>query len=222
MIKKAEISKTGTRGTRLKFLRTRALGLTHDEFAKLVGLGASTIRHAEKSHITDLSEKNAKKIVSALVDLNINLTLSWMLNGVGTAPVAYNPPGSEQIIQGQTSQEIQYYRHTHPNSITMTLDNNKLSPFFLRGDVVGGIKASSNFVQKNKTHIFIIVTKDNNKSINRIGDINPLTRSAYCFKSLLISSDAELITLNYQDIYVVSRLWRDINTDYTHTEQQAL
>lgn len=79
-----------TQGKRLKKIR-QALNLSGEEFGVKIGVSKQYVSNLE----ADRNVLNNEKLVSLLVDLNINL--NYLIGGIGDM---FNPPPFEQV-QGE-------------------------------------------------------------------------------------------------------------------------
>ncbi len=127
------------RGQNLKFLREKLL-MNPDEFAKLCGVGNSTIRQWEAGRGNGLSVAGAKKVISAAQGANVDCDIHWLLQGEGSPPTIRDFESANLDESSLLNKEIQDYLAKQPNSITHYIQNDDLSPIIAAGDYIGGIK----------------------------------------------------------------------------------
>lgn len=200
------------RGDRLRYLRTRVLDYTIDEFANIVGKHEATIRQWQSGKLSGLSEKGAKQIASKLREAGlIEVNETWLLEGIGLRPEI--PP-----ISGETSEElpplqkeINLFRLCHPNSTIMTISDYSLSPTLLPADKIGGIQVTPDYIKAHKGQIYIIKTSEGNylaKKIESINDRNNTVVTSINVYGEYNPEESSALT-TYEKLYRYCRLWRD-------------
>lgn len=143
-----DLSTPEARGNRLRILRNMS-GFTINELSEKYGIGTSTIKYWETAKQEGLSLKGAKKIISSLAKEGIYCSFSWLMYGVGIYPQYINSAFGEReeykdLISMSKEDEIAIYKEIElfiketSNSVTLTVYDNAMEPFFSFGDTVGG------------------------------------------------------------------------------------
>jgi transcriptional regulator with XRE-family HTH domain len=142
---------------RLKILRQMA-GLTAKRLSEISDIGESTIRYWEEGRAGGLSRKGAHKLVIALANYGIECTEHWLLEEIGEPPrhtdalfsksaetlaskYAHKNKTTTSLSETERIQkETEYFHEINHNTITIQLNDNGVEPFYLQGDIIGGIK----------------------------------------------------------------------------------
>lgn len=151
------------RGKRVKILRMLT-GLSRREFEEVLGISSNTMQswEAPKKEGAGLTEKGARRVVSAISKLNIVCSYEWILTGVGNGPMLVGPMIQENQLQipsvdwgfaESILKEIAFFKSVNQQAVVTAVTDDGMHPFFSIGDYVGGRKTVlndyANFVGKN-------------------------------------------------------------------------
>lgn len=173
------IKKARAKRVRTLRLMTR---LIRAEFAEKFGVPASTLQKWEDGRSKGgLSEKGARRMVTALQKRGIYCTVEWLLHGVGKSPqfseLLYTnttdthaqdwDTGVKQWVikekeqeTAMIDQEIQFFRQRHGNTLDLFMNDDSMLPDFRIGDYIAGIVHSLQKTEKLLGHICIVNTRD--------------------------------------------------------------
>ena len=146
-------SSATARGKRLKSLRMMA-DLSRKAVEKKYQISAGTLQCWEDGRYGGLTEKGAKRFISALIQEGVECTSEWLLHGIGVGPQATDKlylgsilnlemesqsPDEQQPIEDiAIVQELLTFRRFNSNAIDIIVKDDGMEPRFLRGDYVGG------------------------------------------------------------------------------------
>lgn len=225
---KAEISlERIARSKRIQSL-IKMTGLSRRAFAHKIGLPSGTIQHWEDAEHHGLSEKGAKKLVKALHLHNIECTYEWLMYGTGAAPryryqlkenlsnlILQESPKQylnkeQQLTQIKT--EVELFLQHHPDTIEWVVTDDAMQPFYLKGEVVAGIRRYGEDIAHLIGKDCIVLVEGGNVYLRRIckGNVpghfhlthlNPDTTvvTPYFYDAKLVSA-AEVIWVRRQDV----------------------
>jgi transcriptional regulator with XRE-family HTH domain len=169
------------KGERLKRLRKMS-GLTIEEFADRYGLGRSTIKFWETGKWMGLSEKGARIVIEAMRLEGIQCSVSWLLNGFGPPPKILDifcgqikrKANYKDVVLGEIpcslDQEVNMFKDSMGNAVTLTLADASMEPFFLSGEIVGGKRVNPEEINKLVGKVCIVETEDNKLLCRKIGE----------------------------------------------------
>lgn len=140
-----ELSSPLARGNRVKSLRKiikmsrKALGLRYD-------ISSGTLQNWEDGRFGGLTEKGAKKIISAFLQEGIACKLEWLMYGTGENPLhkkVYLPALPAEIACSSTesdiiARELECFHQLNSNSVDTMLIDNCMAPYYCKGDHVAG------------------------------------------------------------------------------------
>ena len=137
------------RGKRLRICRDYS-GLNIKDFCRKYGFNTITFGRWEKGNKVSLNEKNVDKVCYALLKEGIICTRTWLLEGMGTAPVEKNGQhlfGEENNVDNNSKifsnllifSEMEIFQDNYENAITTIIDDGAMEPFYEVGDHIGGI-----------------------------------------------------------------------------------
>jgi hypothetical protein len=137
------------RAERLKRARLMA-GLSRKEMGEgEFPIHADTYKGWEIGRFGGLTEKGAQKVIEKLKAHGIHCSVNWLLFGVGVPPFEdYSGVSTSQVDnafedQGaQISRELSVFK-AQKNAIDLYISDDSMSPWYLPGDVVAGIKILS-------------------------------------------------------------------------------
>lgn len=147
-----EKSSADARGRRLKSLR-KMTDLSRRAMSEKHGIPAGTLKDWELGRQSGLTEKGAKRAITALAAEGIHCDIDWLLYGIGSAPVVsdklYNPSAPLRVEQSsepyrdeKTSvvMELRFFRQQHDNATDFLVVDDGMGPHYKVDDYVAGIK----------------------------------------------------------------------------------
>lgn len=139
------------RAERLKKLRMLTSSETQKQLSRATlerkyGISASTLRHWEEAYGTGLTEDGAKQMVNIYQKEGIHCTIAWLLEGKGSVPVIIKKV--ENILTATRSsnpsetidKECHFFKSCHAEAIVFSVKDDAMAPFYLPGDIVGGVR----------------------------------------------------------------------------------
>lgn len=146
-----------TFGERLKAIRG-FLRLSREAFATRHGIPAVTLKTWELSQV-GISHVYMNKLLNALAKEKIPCSAEWLLDGIGPSPFSnqgiYNHKSDSSGIY--TEQEC--FLKNNPQSLVQMVLDNAMSPYFYKGDYVGGVKVDIHNKIDEKSAFIIYVRK---------------------------------------------------------------
>jgi transcriptional regulator with XRE-family HTH domain len=177
-------------GERLRRARILAGISTRREFEEKYSISANTLQGWEQGK-NPLSQKGARRIISALKQEGLICTTEWLIDGSGMPPRPFetinagirkelhtDSPTMENNLREEEAiyKEVQLFRQNAPNSIVLTVSDDSMEPYFKVGDYIGGIQIINADIENYVGKICIIELENNlilprylqkGKSINR-------------------------------------------------------
>lgn len=183
----ADIEKTtgtaDTFGERLKAIRG-FLRLSREAFAVRHGIPAATLKTWELSQV-GISNAHMNKLLNALAKEKIPCSAEWLLEGIGSSPFSTQEDNNEQSASSGIHAERECFLKNNAQSLVQMVPDNAMSPYFHKGDYVGGIKTDIN--KLDGKNAFIVYVK---------GKPEPLIR----FLKRDKSDKAILIHVNFDEL----------------------
>jgi hypothetical protein len=135
------------RADRLKRVRLLA-GLSRKEMGEgECAIHADTYKGWETARFGGLTDKGAQKVVEKLKVYGINCSVNWLLYGIGALPfqdqsaIARVDEAFDDCAE-QISKELAVFK-SQENAIDFCIIDDSMSPWYLPGDIIAGIKVSS-------------------------------------------------------------------------------
>lgn len=133
------ISSGEERGKRIKYLRTRLLGLTREELSKGSNFSLHSLKAWELCWGGGLTESGAEKISGHMRKLGIYCSVFWLLYGIGRPPNKINHDFNIcEEEEAHIAKELLVFRELE-NSIDTIVKDDCMLPFFYPDTFVGGI-----------------------------------------------------------------------------------
>jgi DNA-binding transcriptional regulator YiaG len=145
-----------TFGTRLQAIRG-FLRLPRETFAQRHGIPAVTLKAWELSKST-ISNTHMSKLLNALEKEGIHCSTEWLLEGKGASPFLAREGQSNGTLSGIYAEQDCFLKN-NPQSLIQTVPDMAMSPYFEKGDYVGGVKADLND-KIEKKDAFIVYVAD--------------------------------------------------------------
>lgn len=154
-----------TRGQRLRLLREE-MNLTRTQFADKMGVSEHTLKSFENGarEFTAIAVREyCRRFVLAGIDVSFDFLY------YGNDPQHSNQPNNPIDDQHNIQKEILYFKENNPLSIIFTVPDSLMTPFYNKGDIVGGQK----IMNKNKfplfsNHVCIIETLQGIQCLRRV------------------------------------------------------
>ncbi|MAJ81399.1 MAG: hypothetical protein CMF41_00620 [Legionellales bacterium] len=134
------------RAQRLKCLREMT-GLSRDLINKRYNIARGTLQNWESARFGGLTRKGAAIAVQAMQAEGVDVTLDWLLHGLGHEPrfsKNLSQPANEDINLSRmpgynvATQELLHFRNHNTNSIDMVISDDSMLPKYFPGDMVAG------------------------------------------------------------------------------------
>lgn len=152
-------STANTFGERLKAIRG-FLRLSRKAFAERHGIPATTLKTWELSQFL-IGDAHMKNLLNALAREKIPCSAEWLLEGIGPSPF----PAQDDDFQEATQEgslgiyaERECFLKNNAQSLVQMVPDDAMSPYFHKGDYVGGIKADIH--KHNGKSAFIVYVKN--------------------------------------------------------------
>lgn len=203
-------------GIRLKQLRLMA-GFTRREFQNRFGINQNTM-HAWENGRLALTRKGATKVISAMILVGVECSLSWLMNGIGKKPcfiethqdqknsTVHEEKGSIYIEDNfELLKEIEFFKNTNPENTVFLINDDGMLPFYEIGDFVGGKRKFDNF-EKYSGYNCIIELSKNDILVRKIKfNYKSSVLSAFC--SNINTDESEPIINNIRPISITPIVW---------------
>ena len=124
-------------GERLKAVRG-FLRLSREAFALRHGIPAATLKTWELSRV-GISGPQLNKLLNALAKEQIPCSAEWLLEGAGPSPFSTRGGHEEDAPSGIYAERACFLKN-NPGSLVQVVSDNRMSPYFTKGDYVGGVK----------------------------------------------------------------------------------
>lgn len=218
MVKELTNAAIKLRSERIRLIR-ELLGLSRKSLAekyKEYGLSAGTIASWEEGRWGGITEKGAQKLIKAFKDEGIDVSLDWLLHGLGQAPNTPNfkllEKKLEQLEASAVTHELKIFHQFHQNAVDMIISDDGMAPCLQPGDIVAGKKFFEKEIRKTIGLPCIVQTKQGHMYV-RIVDIgntadtytlscsNPYTKVAQSvIENVELFSSAPIIWIRKPDI----------------------
>ena len=146
-VKENSLTSPQARASRCLLLRDM-MGLSREAVRLRYGIARGTLQNWESARFGGLTQKGAKIIITASRAEGIDVSMQWLLYGIGTDPrfvsaIDTDIASSKNIVV--TDQEMQNvskmlntFRAHHPDCIDMFIQDDAMSPLFNPGEYVAG------------------------------------------------------------------------------------
>lgn len=191
------------KGQRLQRLRHLANLKRAEVAAKYDSIKFNTLRNWELGEYKGIPRKSAEKMLLIYEQEGIICTLDWLMTGRGIGPRIIdktnlkNPdnnqtPKKKQQQEKQIIQELLNFRNTTPNSTDYFVNNDNMSPCFLPGDYLGGIKYYGEDINQLIGQNCIVQTQNNQTLLCHLE--NSPTKNYYALTTNQMQKTTQLIT----------------------------
>lgn len=209
------------RGHRLKQLRdlTAPKGgrpLTRAAIARKHFINSHTLKNWEVGHATGLTESGAKQMIDVYQKEYIDCSIGWLMTGEGPEPTQRLVETSKSPKKYQKTDplctldtEIKTFKSLHPEAVIFTIKDDAMSPAYLSGDIVGGLRYYTKDLPSLIDKDCIVETKEGKIWLRRIQHSTIIDR--YNLYAINPSTKTELPTIYAVEILSaapVIRIWR--------------
>lgn len=164
--------KTNPAAKRIKTIRLLT-GCTQKEFSSKYDINIHSLQSLEASK-TELSIRNANKIISASRLNGLECSLEWLMHGMGQAPFINKKLSiqKKKIISWASEENIQneiaVFKRSSDQAIVTMISNDSMAPKYFIGDYVGGILRKLEDINVITGLDCILESQDGQISINSI------------------------------------------------------
>ncbi|EKE01611.1 MAG: hypothetical protein ACD_21C00090G0017 [uncultured bacterium] len=171
------------RAERLTQLRKLAK-LSRFEIAQLADISIFTYKGWENARAGGIPERRAIKLVDIFQTEGIKTSVDWIMHGIGEPPkklfyyqnhttkddveiLAEQSPEDAELIAIKA--ELDFFCNNNQwKTISLTVSDDSMTPFFLPGDLVAGVKIPKTDLEKINRQNCIIRTKNNTTLLRQI------------------------------------------------------
>lgn len=196
------------RAERLKHLR-ELTRLSRQQFAKHYKLPYGSLQNWEDPKYGGLTKTGAPRVIAALKEEGIFVSMGWLLYGKDPAPYVSvsallermnirqnaNTVANESVIIGE---ELGLFKHHYKEALEATVADNAMSPAFEKNDQVAGKKFSPSQAASLVGKICIVMTENKQTLVRKLEagsqpnrynlvSINPNAKSATIKNAAILS-----------------------------------
>lgn len=141
------LTSANARAARCLLLRDM-MGLSREAVRLRYGIARGTLQNWESARFGGLTQKGAKIIITASRAEGIDVSMQWLLYGIGTEPRFSSAVDTEivnnkkLVVSDQDMQNVSKmlntFRAHHPDCIDMLIQDDAMSPLFNPGEYVAG------------------------------------------------------------------------------------
>jgi len=201
------------RAERLKTLRKWAR-LSRQKFAREHGLPYGSLQNWEDEKYGGLTKTGAPRVIEALKNEGIFVSLKWLLDGVGPVPyisanivlkrmrikqTANAEPSDVDEEAIKLEESLNLFRHHYRDVLNLVIPDNAMEPAFKQGDHVAGKKMPTDSIAKFIGEIALVTVKGSKEPMLR--QIKAGSKPGY-YSLVCINSEAG--TQPMQDANIVS------------------
>jgi hypothetical protein len=164
------------RADRVKRLRG-ALRLSRPKFCKKYanyGITTSALQGWEDVRWYGLTENGANMLAQAFQDEGLNVTVEWLMYGIGESPISDSfpfpqPKGAAKLSEkGFVANELQIFHQHVPHAVDTIIMDDGLSPWLMPGDYVAGARYFDKDIAKAVGQISIVQTLSGNLLVRMV------------------------------------------------------
>ncbi len=129
------------RAERVRQLRRRHLGLSRPQFSVMSDIPADTLRNWEQGRYGGLTEKGARKLVAVFQKRGVQLSVEWLLYGIGRSPIGLLGTSVLNVLVSDEKlipQELDFFHQLNPDAVDYCVVDDRMLPCFLPGDYIAG------------------------------------------------------------------------------------
>ncbi len=200
--------------------------LTRKDMAQLVGVAVSTYKGWENARFGGIPAKRASLLADMLQIEGIQTSTDWLTCGTGDLPkkilchqisqfqeaVSSDKPSSpETIEQLRIKAELEFFcNNNNWETLSLTVADDAMAPYFLLGDIVAGIKIPSNNIDEVLGLNCIVRTKNNKILLRQIQKSN--TKNLFTLLCTNINSKQQFILQDVELTDIAPIVWLRKNT----------
>lgn len=162
---------------RLKKIRLY-LGMTRDEFSKVITSSPFTIRSWENGQ-KHFGDKAVKKVITELAKIGFNCSFDWMIHGKGVSPISLfeagseNEPSTAMTVRESTTEnplmsEMYAIKRAFPGINVINVNDDSYHPLAHKGDFLGFKEIPATQLQQWQNHIVFYITNDGSKGFGTV------------------------------------------------------
>jgi len=212
----SDLSSPQSRATRCLSLRDM-MGLSREAVRLRYGIARGTLQNWESARFGGLTQKGAKIIITASRAEGIEVSMPWLLHGIGIEPrltgaadVDFSHKGSfiasEQEMQN-LSKMLNTFRAHNPDFIDLVVQDDLMCPFYSAGEHVAGNRRYLSDIETVVGSVCIVQTPEHGHLLRylKLGDEINL----YHLVSINHESQVSQATLyNSQIVSAAPVIWR--------------
>ena len=152
-----EEASTDARGERLRKIRNLA-NLSRKEFCNSSELKLNTYKGWELGRFGGLPIDGAERVIKRVSQENVICSVEWLLYGKGPEPYVV-PRSTGDFDQLETEiilKEIMVFQSFHSNAVYIEINDDTLSPLYIIGDYVAGIRVLGKNISSVVNQICIV------------------------------------------------------------------
>ena len=136
-----EVASADARGERLRKIRNLA-NLSRKELCNTSELKLNTYKGWELGRFGGLPVDGAERVIKRVTQENVICSVEWLLYGKGQEPyvIPQKSGDSDQLETQLILKEIMVFQSFHPDAIYIEIKDDALSPLYIVGDYVAGIR----------------------------------------------------------------------------------
>lgn len=177
--------------------------LSRREFSKRYNVHEQTLVSWEL-HNTSLTPSSIERLLHIFGQEGLPVTKEWLLEGQGLSPFL----AGTKIVESEKETGISNFLRENPNSIVISIDDSAMSPFFEKGNFVGGLKI--NLEKDYKLgHPYIMTLSDGLQTVRVL--YKGKQKGLYtlgCFNLFERLENPVFYDVPIKELYHIVRLWK--------------
>jgi hypothetical protein len=195
--------------------------LSRKDVAQMAAVSAFTYKGWENAKFGGIPQKRAVILVDIFQTEGIKSSVDWIMQGIGDPPkkiLSYQITQLKEAIASSAKQtlenieqlrikaELEFFCNNNDwETISLTVADDAMEPYFLREDLVAGIKVANQDFDKTVGLNCIVCTKNNKLLLRQIQNSN--TKARFTLLSLNPSSKQQLILYDMELIDIAPIIW---------------
>ena len=177
----SDLSSPQARAARCLSLRDM-MGLSREAVRLRYGIARGTLQNWESARFGGLTQKGAKIIITASRAEGIDVSMQWLLHGIGTEPRLVGASDldmsskmffnvSEQSMQN-LSKMLNTFRAHNPDFIDLVVQDDLMMPMYAPGEYVAGNRKYLNDIESAASNVCIVQTAEHGHLLRylKLGD----------------------------------------------------
>lgn len=184
---------------RLKKIRLY-LGMTRDEFSKVIASSQFTIRSWENGH-KQFGEKAVKKVINELTKIGFKCSFDWIMHGKGVSPISLYEASAagttasmsvrENAVESPLMSEIHAIRAAFPGMDIINVSDTSYLPLAQVGDLLGFREIPADRLIQWQDHIVFYITRAGGKGFGTVKIHDQITVQPFDRSSPLSSKEVQ-------------------------------